>query len=131
MKYLLDTHTLLWAMVDDKRLPKKVKDIINNFDNDIYVSVVSFWETEIKHIKNPDLMPFKAIDLINAAIGFNYYIEQIRDEYLVGLNKIVNQNIHRDPFDHMILSNAMSEEMVLITHDETLAKYKGVNVLTY
>ena len=118
-------------MVNDKRLPKKIKDIINDYDNDIFVSVVSFWETEIKHIKNPELMPFNAADLINAAIGFNYYIEDIRNEYLVDLHKIVNQKIHYDPFDHMILSNAMSEEMVLITHDETLAKYKGVNVLTY
>ena len=131
MKYLLDTHTLLWAMKDDERLPNKIKSIINNNDNAIFVSVASFWEVEIKHIKNPEIMPIKAVDLINASIDSDYRIEEIRDEYLARLHEIVEQNIHRDPFDHMILSTALNEEMTLITHDEALAKYKGVKVIVY
>ena len=54
MKYLLDTHIILWALIDDQRLSIETKNIILNPDHSIYYSTVSPWEVEIKHLKDPN-----------------------------------------------------------------------------
>lgn len=49
MRYLLDTHVILWALIDDKRIPKDIKEKLLNSNNQVYYSTVSPWEVEIKH----------------------------------------------------------------------------------
>ena len=63
MKILLDTHILLWAISNDARLPEKARKLIENEENDIYYSIVSLWEVEIKHIAHPEAMPVSAEEL--------------------------------------------------------------------
>ncbi|MGL6199624.1 MAG: PIN domain-containing protein [Lachnospiraceae bacterium] len=60
MKVLLDTHILLWAISDDARLTEKARKLIENEDNEIYYSIVSLWEVEIRHLLHPDAMPVSA-----------------------------------------------------------------------
>ncbi len=57
MKILLDTHILLWALADDRRLPPKAKEIILREESEIYYSTVSVWEVSIKHSLHPEQMP--------------------------------------------------------------------------
>ncbi len=56
MKLLLDTHILLWAISNDMRLPEKARKLIEDETNEIYYSVISLWEVEIKHLAYPDAM---------------------------------------------------------------------------
>ncbi len=56
MNILLDTHLLLWVLIDDPKLPVQAKDIILNEENTIFYSMASVWEVAIKHIKKPDQM---------------------------------------------------------------------------
>ena len=62
MKILLDTHILLWAVSNDVRLPAKARKLIENEENEIYYSLVSLWEVEIKHLAHPDAMTVSAED---------------------------------------------------------------------
>ena len=131
MKLLLDTCTLLWALSDNDILPNEIKAMIDDENNDIYYSFTSLWEIQIKNQKNKELMPVCAEDIADAT--FNAGVEVIQFDLLDLhiLKDIINQNIHKDPFDHMLLAMARANKMTLVTHDKVLGEYKGVKVLCY
>ena len=131
MDVLLDTCTLLWAMHSQNRLPDNIKNIINDTKNDVFISNTSIWEIELKHLKNKELMPYDSKDVLNAINDSDFRIINLRNEYIMGLKDIVDQHIHNDPFDHIILSMAKDEKMKLITHDEMMKKYKGIDILGF
>lgn len=131
MKLLLDTCTLLWAISDSKMLPNKIKEMIDDADNEIYISFTSLWEIEIKHQKNKESMPFRATDVAEKLKGTDVepmYFD-LADLYV--LEEIIKQNIHKDPFDHMLLAMAKTDNSILVTHDKNLEKYQGINILSY
>ena len=131
MELLLDTCTLLYAITGNEKLPHKIREMIDNEKNRIFLSIVSEWEIEIKHLKNPTLMPFTAVDIENEIVLTDITVLNMRTEYLMQLKDIMSQNIHKDPFDHYLLAMAKEEGMTLITHDQTLEKYNGVKVISY
>ena len=131
MDYLLDTHTLLWSLNSSEKLPEHIKEIINNRRNRIFVSNVSLWEIEIKHLKNPSLMPYTAQKIYNALNRADFIEMDVRDEYIFELENISSQGIHKDPFDYLLLATAKCEEMVLISHDANTSLYKDIHVLSY
>lgn len=56
MKLLIDTHILLWALLDDDRLPQKARELLTPTENDVYYSIISLWEIELKHLLHPTQM---------------------------------------------------------------------------
>lgn len=131
MELLLDTHTFIWALTDDKRLPKNIKDLISDENNIIFISAASLWEIEIKHIKNPSVMPYNSEELFSYINYSGYDLLPMNFEYTFFLNDVLSQGIHNDPFDHFLLASALKEKMTLITHDSNIAKYKGVKIISY
>lgn len=131
MDYLLDTHTLLWAIYDNPNIPEDIKNILRDKKNGIYFSVASLWELQIKHFKNPELMPYSVIDIVTSVLDTKLELLDIAVTHLNNLQHIIPQNIHKDPFDHLLLATARSENMIILTHDQTLKHYQGVNVLAY
>ena len=132
MKILLDTHILLWALSNDDRLSKKARRIIENPENDIYYSIVSLWEVELKKIAHPDLMPLCAKELAEYCeqCGFNKL--PIKDKHIYILSDLKRgetEPTHKDPFDRMLICQASSENMMLITHDSLLSGYNEPCVL--
>ena len=123
MKYLLDTHIILWALVNDARLSRKVKEIILDSGNSIYYSTISPWEVEIKHLKDPNfrLSGEQLIFLCdqNGLLNLSVQNEHIRE--LKNLNQPQVQ--HKDLFDKMLLAQARYENMILITHDSKFRQY--------
>lgn len=130
MKYLLDTHIILWALIDDPRLNKEAKNIIMDKNNTIYYSTVSSWEIEIKHLKRED---FKlSAEQFNFLCDQNYLLNiSIQNKHIEQLEKIYkNENIkHNDPFDKMLLAQAKAENMIFITHDNKFKAYNEKNVI--
>ena len=127
MKYLLDTHIILWALLDDKSLDKKVKEIILDNNNEIYYSTISTWEVEIKHLKD------KNFRLSGQQLAFlcdqnNLLNISINNKHVNNLKEIENK-INKDPFDRMLLAQAKSENMVLITHDKKFRNYDNNHLL--
>ena len=122
-KILLDTHTLLWWLSDHYSLGKKSKELIGDERNDIFVSAVSTWEISIK--KNKGLL--KAPENIDAIVedeGFSKLpISLFHGEQAGNL-----ENIHRDPFDRMLIAQAQAEGLELLTSDKVIPKY-GLKVI--
>ena len=132
MELLLDTSTLLLALFDDDKLPKNVKELIEDAENDIYVSAVSLWEIAIKHNSHPDLMPYnlkKIYDVIDELTDF--HIISIDPEYILAYEIIAKQKINRDPFDQLLVSTAKTRNMSLVTNDKNILRYKGIRFISY
>ena len=118
MKYLLDTHTVIWFLEGDK-LSDKVVNLIKNDNN--YISVVSLWEVALKmnlgkYTFNGGFQAFRELVHKN---GFK--VLPIKDEYMAKLFDL--PFLHRDPFDRLIIATTIVENMSLITTDENIQKY--------
>ena len=132
MKYLLDTHIIMWALIDDPHLPKIAKDIIINPDHLIFYSAISPWETEIKHLKKPDDIIISGKQLTNLCeqAGFiNIPVYNMHINELSNIKPIDSSIKHQDPFDRMLLAQAISEKMILLTHDQKFLNYSDIHLL--
>ena len=123
MKYLIDTHTLLWIVGNNPKLSKKAKEIYLNPKNEICLSLASIWELSIKvGLKKLDLnLPLKAFVDIHI-IGNNIQILKIKLNHIYQLEKLPLH--HRDPFDRLIISQAIEENIPLIGIDKVFDNYK-------
>ena len=122
MKYLLDTHTALWFVNEHEKLPLETKKILLDDTHLFYISIASAWEIAIKSSIG------KLIDLKNGIKAFLMKIENSPIEILsVKLQHIEKVEslpfIHRDPFDRLLISTALTEDLTIITIDENIQKY--------
>ncbi|MBP5260907.1 MAG: type II toxin-antitoxin system VapC family toxin [Clostridiales bacterium] len=123
MNILLDTHVLLWAITGSRKLTAKAKKLISDPGNTIYVSIISPWEVEIKHNKFPDRMPIGSAELLGFCKAAGYSFLSIRPSHIEQLPTL-DHDIHADPFDRMLICQAKAEDMILITCDENVGRYK-------
>jgi len=121
MKYLLDTHAVIWYSEDSPELPKKIIELIDNPVNSIYICSVSFWEIAIKTSLGKLDLHLPLDELLDNIRRRDFNILQIQDDYL---KKLIDLPfIHKDPFDRLIISTACSEDLTIITTDENIKKY--------
>lgn len=124
-KFLIDTHIFLWWISDDKRLPRNALKAIKNPDNIIFVSIVSLWEINLKKSLNNDfLFNTNLKDLLSEE---NFELLPITTDHVENIS--ILEQIHKDPFDRMIISQAITDELTLITEDELIKKYTKVKIL--
>ena len=131
MKILLDTHIAIWLILDTKKLPDDIILDIENYDNDIFVSIVSVWEIAIKHLKSPEKIPIDEKKFVKYISEMDINILPIKISHISNLRflKITNQKIeHNDPFDKMLISQASVEDMRLITKDKKFEYYNQNNI---
>ena len=130
MMILLDTHVAYWLLFDDEKIPHRIKKIIEENENDIYVSSLSVWEMELKHniddslIINGELFEKLCIKAGIKIIPFaptNIYDYQL----------FFTQDIHKEPFDLALLSTCISRGLTLLTHDSNLKKYSGIPIISF
>ncbi len=121
MNLLLDTHIALWAIVDDRRLPRDAAKWIADDANSIWVSAVSVWEITIKHMLAKKNMPISGRQALGYFREAGYRLLDIRSEHAVAIEDL--PAIHSDPFDRMLLAQAEVEPLKLLTSDALLAKY--------
>lgn len=119
MKFLLDTHTLIWWLTNDATLSEKARKVIANPDNLIFVSAASAWEIAIK----------KQIGKLNAPDDLEAQIEQkdfqqlpINISHAAYIEKLPLH--HNDPFDRIIIAQAICEKMKIITRDKKFVAYQ-------
>ena len=118
MRLLLDTHIFLWCIKDDIKLPKVTRSKISH-GSEVYVSSASIWECAIKiKLKKLD----GDIDKIVDAIADSGFLElPITAAHATFVSKL--PDIHRDPFDRMLIAQAISEPLTFLTADEILSNY--------
>jgi PIN domain nuclease of toxin-antitoxin system len=124
MKFLLDTHLLLWAAGQPERLSKPARELIENPSNALYFSAASIWEIAIKSSLGRE--DFKADSrLIRRGLIDNGYQEiAISSEHAAGVQAL--PLFHKDPFDRLLIAQSLSEGMPLVTVDPLLSQYPGM-----
>jgi len=118
MRYLLDTHIFIWWMEKNKRLSKDIFNLLNNPQNQIFLSVASVWELIIKKAKKKLKTPKDVQGGIKASGFIPINIEML---HVLDLEKLPMH--HNDPFDRIIISQAKIEHLTLITADKKIWKY--------
>ena len=122
MRYLLDTHTAMWYMGNTPNpLPFNTKEIISNNENYIYLSSVSLWEIAIKVNLGKLTLSLTFDEFLNRITNSDFNILQIENEYLKKLADL--PFLHKDPFDRLLISTAIVENLIIITADESIHKY--------
>jgi len=121
MQYLLDTHTSIWFFNDDIRLSAKVKDLILDESNELFVSIASVWEQAIKLSLNKLRFPGNTAGFLDFA-GENYFkLLGIFPEHIFNLERL--PPMHKDPFDRILIAQAISENMPILTRDRNIPLY--------
>lgn len=118
--YLLDTHTLVWGISEPDELPRRVHEILAS--SDVMVSVVSYWELMLKKGRPTALV-------LDPKAWWARYITQTAVEVLPVRVTHINQldalpDWHRDPFDRMLIAQAMAEGCTLVSRDRAFARYE-------
>lgn len=123
MKLLLDTHLLLWLAATPKKLSKKARTLIEDQDNELFFSAASIWEIAIKQTLGREDFIADAHLLRRGLLDNGYNELPILSNHAVAVNGL--PDIHKDPFDRMLVAQATVEGFVLLRADLTVAKYPG------
>lgn len=123
MQLLLDTHLLLWAAEGGKRIPGKLRKLISNEDHALFFSVASLWEIAIKaNLGRPDFT-------LDASVFRRLLIDNGYAELAISGSHVIAAGslpaLHRDPFDRLLVAQAISEGFTLLTSDAAFAGYPG------
>jgi PIN domain nuclease of toxin-antitoxin system len=121
MELLIDTQSFIWFMEDDVKMPMKIKVIMNDEDNVLLLSIVSLWEITIKTSIGKLKMQRSIDDVIKNISADGFKILPIKPNHLLTLSKL--EFIHRDPFDRMIISQGIAENISVISADSVFREY--------
>lgn len=121
MNILLDTHVALWAITDSPRLTKRARDLIESPKSSLWVSAATIWEIAIKHSLGRGDMPVSGQDALRYFRESGYRFLPIEPEHAAGVEDLPSH--HADPFDRILVAQALAEPMRLMTHDPMVARY--------
>lgn len=118
MSLLLDSHVLLWLMLDDSRIdPRSLATVVGG-DHEVLVSAATMWELEIKRLKGKLSAPEDLLDRVECA-GFR--LLDVTPDHALDAARLPPH--HGDPFDRMLIAQAQAEGATLVTHDDALSAY--------
>jgi PIN domain nuclease of toxin-antitoxin system len=130
MKLLLDTHIFLWFINEDNRLNAQIIHLINNPNNQVFLSVVSIWECVIKYQTGKLNFPEKP----------ESYLPKKRQEHLIkslvvdedSINYLANLPLlHKDPFDRLLICQSLQHNLIIITEDNAILKYPNIHIFKF
>jgi PIN domain nuclease of toxin-antitoxin system len=124
---LLDTHVALWAIADSPKLPAAARELILAETSTIYVSVASLWEIGIKFALQRGDMPVSGKAALQYFRQAGYRVLPIEAEHTIAVEALPPH--HQDPFDRLLVAQALTEPLRLITHDRQVAKYSDTIVV--
>ena len=127
MRLLLDTHIALWALVDSPRLPSKARLLILAPDNEVVVSAASVWEIAIKHGLAKKNMPVSGAEAKSWFTRAGYTLLPVTADHAALVEELPPH--HADPFDRILVAQALDEPLRLVTHDPKVARYSDTVIL--
>ena len=123
MKLLLDTQLLLWAAGQPERLSAAARKLLNNRRNELLFSAASLWEIAVKNTLGREDFRVEP-RLLRRGLLDNGYVElPVTSQHAVNIDGL--PPLHKDPFDRLLVAQALSEGITLLTADEQLAEYPG------
>jgi PIN domain nuclease of toxin-antitoxin system len=126
VRLLLDTHIALWGIADEDRLGAALRRTLEDPANDVFVSVITLWEIAIKFALpkgRPDDMPLSAQDALAEFVEARYQILNVEPAHALAVAEL--PQLHRDPFDRMLIAQSRAEPLRLFTSDRIVASYGG------
>ena len=122
MRVLVDTHTFLWALLKDHRLSATAKQVLTSREHELYFSLVSLWEIAVK-------MKIGKLNTVGSSVTYirdemaEYGMEllPIRYEHILQLERLPLH--HSEPFDRLLIAQAIAESLPILTHDEKFPLY--------
>ncbi|WP_028209838.1 type II toxin-antitoxin system VapC family toxin [Paraburkholderia mimosarum] len=127
MNVLLGTHIALWAIADSPKLPAAARDLILAPTSTIYVSTASIWEIAIKHMLQRGDMPLSGEAALHYFRQAGYRIPPIEAVHVTAVESLPLH--HHDPLDRLLVAQALTEPLRLISHDRRVAQYSDTVVL--
>lgn len=127
MAYLLDTHAIIWIANEPERLTHDVQNLLIQKHHKIYFSSVNIWEMAIKINLYKDNFKVDVKKLYRSLLEYGYEELPVMSQHCFALTQL--PRIHNDPFDRLLIAQAMIENLTLITHDGNILKYDLVKTL--
>ena len=123
MRLLLDTHLLLWAAVEPKRLSRRAVAFMDDPDNELLFSAASLWEVALKQAKAGAGSAMDARLLRRNLRTSNYEELPVTSEHAIAVVDL--PSLHQDPFDRLLIAQCIVEGIILLTADRMVARYPG------
>lgn len=123
MKLLLDTHVLIWAAGFPDRMSVEARELIADTDNDLVFSAASLWEVAIKSALGRDDFSVDARLLRRGLLDNGYNELPVASEHAVAIDGL--PDIHKDPFDRLLIAQSMVEGITLLTAGDVVSQYPG------
>ncbi len=128
MRLLLDTHVAIWALASPELIGESIRGLIAEPANGIHVSAVSIWEIAIKFsLGKRSAPPFSGRQAIGYFRQAGYRLLPITPEHAAATGEL--PMLHADPFDRLLVAQALCEPMRLVTHDRQIAAYSDTVIL--
>jgi len=123
MRFLLDTHVILWGLTEPERLSHRARELLDDNANEFVFSSVNIWEIAVKRaLGRPDFLTEAATARRQLLVTGFFELAMISEHAIFAASL---PQIHKDPFDRLLVSQATVEGIMLLTSDRIVAKYPG------
>lgn len=130
MSYLLDTHSFLWAVVDPRKLGPRARQTLEDPQAEVLVSAITFWEIALKAaLGKLTLKGCTPETLVQAARTQGFGLLALEPQTAAGVSRLPS-GMHKDPFDRMLVWQAISARLTLVTRDPALSVFAGHGLST-
>lgn len=128
--FLIDTHVAIFTMCNHNELNREFISILEDLNSKIYISMVSVWEVAIKSIKHPDKIPVNEKEFVKYCEKMEFDFLPIKASHILNIRnlKLKNNISHKDPFDKLLVSQSVCENLTLCTRDTLLLDYDVNNI---
>ena len=128
MKYLLDTHTMIWAAIDTAKLSPYARQILTNPNHQIFVSTVSFWEIGLKYALGKLVLNNIAPEDFPAVCAAMDFDILPLDAQAASTFHLLNATYHKDPFDRMLIWQTLCLDIPMVSKDAEITLYQSVGL---
>lgn len=131
MKYIIDTHILLWLIFDPERIDVKKLELLKNPKNAVYVSNISFWEIALKYgLGKLELEGLNPDDLPDVAKKMGIQTHTVDTKSMSSVYKLPKMVDHKDSFDRLIINDCIQNGYTLVSYDFKFKQYESIGLKT-
>lgn len=124
MKYILDTHYVLWCLFEPGRIKRDILTILNDEESEKLVSGISFWEISLKFsIGKLELSGTNPDEIFVNILQSGLEVISVENELFASYYKLPKKEAHKDPFDRILIWQAIQNDLILITNDSRMENY--------
>jgi PIN domain nuclease of toxin-antitoxin system len=126
MIYLLDTHHVLWSLFDPGRISEPVRQILENDTDTKLISGINLWEISLKYsLGKLELGGTDPSEILDALLEAGFVVAELESRLLATYHQLPRKDHHRDPFDRLLIWQAITGDYTLITHDRAIDQYRA------